>query len=210
MSNTAGPAVPKRTTQATARPREGSGGAMAAALSGDFSSLHVGLPKGVSSGRHNSTAGIGGSSRSPSSRIRRPATLPQAPGSLPAIYVTDSGKHVDRDKTHRKLKNPNAVGPGSFSGASDEGGRLEVDNLDEDEDAVESDEEEYEESSDEEVDDNEVTGGRTRGRRKRRTDSDVDDFFDRPVDDDDSIPQSQMATAERESELFVLLYSNHH
>ena len=60
MSNAPSMATSKRGATAPTRPREGSGGAMAAALSGDFSSLHVGLPKGAASGRHNSTVGTGG------------------------------------------------------------------------------------------------------------------------------------------------------
>ena len=208
MSNTPTLALPKRTTQATARPREGSGGAMAAALSGDFSHLHVGLPKGVASGRHNSTAGVGGSSRSPSSRIRRSAMAPQSPGSPPSIHVTDAGKQADRDKADRKLKKAAAIGSGSFSGGSDEGGRLEKDNLDEDEDAVESSEEEYELSSEEDEDEEmkeSAATSRARGRRKRRADSDADEPGDGSLADEDPVPRSQMAAAEQEGESSSLL-----
>ncbi|KIW34546.1 uncharacterized protein PV07_01323 [Cladophialophora immunda] len=141
------------------RPREGSGSAMAAALSGDLASLHVGVPAG-GHGRHNSTVGVGASSRSPSSRIRKPEP-PKAgflsPTSPSGPLTTRSGTVVD-DQAHLRLSS------GSFSTAtedSEEGfDRFTKDRVAGEEDAVDdSDEDVLSPSSDEDE---------TRGRSERR------------------------------------------
>ncbi|KIW94302.1 uncharacterized protein Z519_05618 [Cladophialophora bantiana CBS 173.52] len=143
----------------TKRPREGSGSAMAAALSGDFASLHVGVPGG-GHGRHNSTVAAGASSRSPSSRIRKPE--PSRPGflsptSTPGPLTTKSGTVVD-DQAHLRLSS------GSFSTTTDDSeeglGRINKDSVAGEEDAVDdSDEDVISPSSDEDE---------TRGRSERR------------------------------------------
>jgi hypothetical protein len=187
---------------------------MAAALSGDFSSLYVGLPKGVREGRHNSTAGIGGKSRSPSSRItprpESPTLLSRtlSPTSPPVKYTTDSGKEIDMNQAYRKLSNKSGRSD-SFSTINSEDdvdSRVPKDELkgDNEEEAVESSEDDQDVSSSDEESTRER--GRRRARRKKYASSDVDSDAgeESPVATrEDSGPheaQSQMAAAEEERE----------
>jgi len=143
------------------RPREGSTVAMAAAMSGDWSPLEVGM-SGGHTGRHNSTGAVGSShSLSPSSRIRKPG--PSTPGFLspsspPPKYVTGSGTIVD-DTAHRRLSDKST----SFSTVADDSeegtGRVPKDEVEEEDAVAESSEEEHSSSSDEDE---------TRGRHLRR------------------------------------------
>ena len=175
--------LPLRAAHGGKRPREGSSSAMAAAMSGDFSSLHVGLPKGIGEGRHNSTAGIGGKSRSPSSRITPRAESPNllSPTMNPPIplekYTTDSGKAIDMNQAYRRLSNKSG-NSNSFSTINDESdvdSRVPKDELkgENEDDAVESSEEEEHDpsSSDEE---SARERGRRRARRKKYGSSDID------------------------------------
>jgi hypothetical protein len=183
MSSNAPRQLPLRAAQGEKRPREGSSSAMATAISGDFSSLYVGLPKGVREGRHNSTAGIGGKSKSPSSRITPRPESPKLlsptnhPKSPPAKYTTDSGKAIDMDQAYRRLSNKSG-NSGSFStinSESDVDSRVPKDKLkgQVEEGAVESSEEdELEPSSSDEESTRER--GRRRARRKKYGSSDVD------------------------------------
>lgn len=112
-------AGPARSTTEHKRPREGSGSAMVAAMSGDFSSLYVGVPGG-GAGRHNSAPTAGSNSRSPSSRTRKPDTSKSGllnPASPPKPLTTNSGTVVD-DQAHRRLSNKSS----SFSTSVDESG----------------------------------------------------------------------------------------
>jgi len=198
--------APKRVTQGAQRPREGSTSAMAAALSGDFSSLHVGLSRGVAPRRHNSTAGIGGKSRSPSSRIQRPESPAGllSPNSPRSKYVTGSGKTIDLSHAYRRLSNkPGGAGTGSFStvtSGSEDDVRVQKDILeDDDEAAVATSEEEYETtSSDEDV--SGLSRGRRPGRRKKSLGSDAD--WEDMGGTSTQESQSQMAAAEEERELY--------
>lgn len=103
------------------------------------------------------------------------------------------------DKAYRKLNKSSGTGHGSMSSASHEGeeaGRVEKDDLDEDDEAaVESSEEEYESSSDE-LSDADPAAERVRGRRKKRTGSDAEGG---EPGDEGQKAQSQMAAAEEES-----------
>ncbi|KAJ9612920.1 hypothetical protein H2200_002861 [Cladophialophora chaetospira] len=112
------------------RPREGSGSAMAAALSGDLGSLHVGMPsakKTAATSTHSATT----QSRSPSSRNRKP-DAPQSgllsPTTPSAPLTTKSGTVVD-DQAHLRLTQTKS---GSFSADSDiseEPGRITKDDI---------------------------------------------------------------------------------
>ncbi|KIW63556.1 hypothetical protein PV04_08547 [Phialophora macrospora] len=139
------------------RPREGSGAAMAAALSGDLSSLHVGLP-GAGRGRQNPATAGASHSRSPSSPTRKPE-IPKSgllsPNGPPAPLTTNSGTVVD-DQAHLRLTQTKS---GSFSTLTDDSedpGRVTKDDVSGEEDAVDSEEDV---SSDEDE---------TRGRPERR------------------------------------------
>ena len=160
----------------TKRTREGSNNsAMAAALSGDFSNLHVGRPLAAS---HSHSSG---DSRSPSGRIRSPASESSgllSPTSPPAKLRTAQGTVVD-ENAHRRLSNKSS----SFSTVSDDPdagqGRVPTDTIPED-DAVES--------SDEDGDSN-ASDDDTRGRDRDRksgdeTESPVPDSA--KTDDNDS------------------------
>ena len=110
-------AMPKRVTQGGKKSGAGGGGhskntgAMAAMMSGgDLSFLPGGFTRGRDTGRHNSTVGIGGHSRSPSSRLGRS----RSPGlntntfnmmSTPGKFVTENGKIIDMDHAYRRLSN---------------------------------------------------------------------------------------------------------
>jgi hypothetical protein len=213
MSSAAPRQLPLRAAQGEKRPRDGSSSAMAAAISGDFSSLHVGLPKGVREGRHNSTAGIGGKSKSPSSRI---TPRPESPKLLsptnpittsPAKYTTDSGKAIDMILAYRQLSNKSG-NSGSFSTINSESDvdlRVPKDELkgEEEEEAVESsDEDEVDPSSSDE--ESTTERGRRRARRKKYGSSDVESDADEesPLDTNDAPGRGQarslLAAAEEE------------
>jgi hypothetical protein len=173
-------ALPKRAAQggkktAEAQPPK----AMAAAISGDLSTL-PGFAR-AREGRHNSTVGIGGKSRSPSSRLPPRSESPAAlslsvtGSTMPSnAYVTDSGKVVDMDKAYRKLSN-RSHGSSSFSTDNStefaEGGRIHEDPIEDeaDEAAVDSSEEDDdgELSTDEDDMSPEAARGRRRSRRKK-------------------------------------------
>lgn len=161
MSSIPSSAGATRSPPESKRPREGSGSAMAAAISGDFSSLHVGVPS-AGSGRHNSTPAAGPHSKSPSSQIRKPDTKSGflSPSSPPAPLTTNSGTVVD-DQAHRRLSNKS----GSFSTVTDDSeesqGRVPEDQLGEEEALVDSSEEDDMSHSSDEDDE-------TRGRSERR------------------------------------------
>ena len=216
MSSAAPRQLPLRAAQGEKRPREGSSSAMAAAVTGDFSSLHVGLPKGVREGRHNSTAGIGGKSTSPSSRIAPRSESPKLlsptspPVSPPAKYTTDSGKAIDMSQAYRRLSNKSG-NSGSFStinSESDVDSRVPKDELkgEHEEEAVESSEEEELEpsSSDEEA-------ARERGRRRARRKKEGSTDIERDIGEETSQevgkvtdlgqPQSLLAAPEEERKL---------
>ena len=149
------PSIPSNTKSSTSatRSREGSGGgAMAAAISGDFSNLYVGLPASQSP-RHNSTSATGGHPRSPSGRLT--STIVQSPDLLsptsPRKLTTPSGTVVD-DSAHRRLSNKS----NSFSTVTDDSeeglGRVPVDHPHEDEAMeVSSDEEHHSSDSEDET-----------------------------------------------------------
>lgn len=98
-------ALPKRVTQGGKK--QPSVGSMASIIQGqEFG--HV--ARGRDTGRHNSTAGIGGSSQSPSSRLLARSespgtgTLMQAPGmQAPGRFMTDSGRIIDMNNAYRRL-----------------------------------------------------------------------------------------------------------
>jgi hypothetical protein len=221
ISSAAPRQVPLRAAQGEKRPREGSSSAMAAAISGDFSSLHVGLPKGVREGRHNSTAGIGGKSTSPSSRITPRPESPKLlsptspPVSPPAKYTTDSGKAIDMSQAYRRLSNKSG-NTGSFStinSESDVDSRVPKDELkgEHEEEAVESSEEEEQEpsSSDEEA---ARERGRRRARRKKDGSTDIDsDIGKEPSRELGNVPdhaqaQSLLAASEEERKLHMIFF----
>lgn len=92
-------ALPKRVTQGG---RKSNMSSMASIMQGQ----ELGpLPRGRDRGRHNSTAGIGASSKSPSSRLLQRSespgtgTLMQTPGK----FITDSGKVIDMNNAYRRL-----------------------------------------------------------------------------------------------------------
>src|SRR5277367_5750318 len=154
--------------------------AMAAAISGDLSIL-PGFAR-AREGRHNSTVGIGGKSRSPSSRLPPRSESPAAlnlsvtgPTMPPNAYVTDSGKVVDMDKAYRMLSN-RSHGSSSFSTDNSsefaEGGRVHEDPIEGevDEAAVDSSEEDDDDgelSTDEDDMSPQTIRGRRRSRRKK-------------------------------------------
>ena len=137
------------------RPREGSASAMAAALSGDLGSLHVGLPAG---GRAKTTA-ASADSRSPSSRTPKPDSHKSgllSPTSPPPQLTTQSGIVVD-DQAHLRLTQTKS---GSFSTMTDDSedlGRVAKDEVGPGEEEVIDDDERS--SSDED---------QSRGRSERR------------------------------------------
>lgn len=92
-------ALPKRVTQGG---RKSNISSMASIMQGQ----ELGpLPRGRDRGRHNSTAGIGASSKSPSSRLLHRSespgtgTLMQTPGK----FITDTGKVIDMNNAYRRL-----------------------------------------------------------------------------------------------------------
>ncbi|KIV87012.1 hypothetical protein PV11_02585 [Exophiala sideris] len=141
------------------RPRQGSSPAMAAAITGDFSKLYVGLP----GGKPVKDAGAArGHSRSPSSRSRKSDTSQGAllsPRKSAGPLATGSGANVDHHTT-RRLSNKS----GSFSTFTEDseegGGRIHADGIGEEDALAESsdDDAEYSSSDDDE----------TRGRSDRR------------------------------------------
>ncbi|EXJ92085.1 hypothetical protein A1O3_00635 [Capronia epimyces CBS 606.96] len=156
-----------RSPTETRRAREGSSTAMAAAMSGDFASLHVGLP-GAGAGRHNSTVTSGTHSRSPSSRIRiaessKPGFL--SPTKAASPLTTNAGTVVD-DQAHRRLSNKS----GSFSTVTDDSeegaGRVPNDEA--------AEEDGSDDSSDEDVMSPSSDEDETRGRSERRALSDAE------------------------------------
>lgn len=91
-------ALPKRVTQGGRKNIS----AMASIMQGQ----ELGpLPRGRDRGRHNSTAGIGASSKSPSSRLLHRSespgtgTLMQTPGK----FITETGKVIDMNNAYRRL-----------------------------------------------------------------------------------------------------------
>ena len=149
------------TTKSTRSREDSGGGAMAAAMSGELSNLHVGLPAGHSN-RHNSTSATGQHSTSPSGRITSPVV--QSPGLLsptsPRKLTTPSGTVVD-DSAHRRLSNKSS----SFSTVTDDSeegaGRVPVDRPPE-EQALDdsSDDQQHSSGSDDD------TRGRSRGSKE--------------------------------------------
>lgn len=92
-------ALPKRVTQGG---RKQNISAMASIMQGQ----ELGpLPRGRDRGRHNSTAGVGASSKSPSSRLLHRSespgtgTLMQTPGK----FITETGKVIDMNNAYRRL-----------------------------------------------------------------------------------------------------------
>jgi hypothetical protein len=170
-------ALPKRAAQGGKKTMDSQPPkAMAAAISGDLSTLPV-FGRGRE-GRHNSTVGIGGKSRSPSSRLAPRSESPSAlslnalGSTMPSnAYVTNSGKVVDMDKAYRKLSNK-FHGSNSISADSSadftEGGRVHEDPVEgeDNETAMESSEEEGE--GEISTDDDEVSPDSARGRRRSR------------------------------------------
>ena len=186
LPSIASQALPKRAAQGGKKTTDNQPPkAMAAAMSGDLSTL-PGFGR-TREGRHNSTVGIGGKSRSPSSRLAPRSESPAAlnlgvsSSTMPSnAYVTNSGKVVDMDKAYRKLSN-RSQGSSSFStdnGADFAGGRVHEDPIEgeDNEAAVESDEEDDGElSTDEDEMSPESARGRRRSRRKKgSTGSEVD------------------------------------
>lgn len=112
-------ALPKRVTQggklnSNKESHAAHQNAMAAALSGTDLGSYPGFPtRGRDYGRHNSTVGIPGHSKSPSSRLGRS----ESPGArmlsnnsfnlmpTPGKFVTDSGKVINMDHAYRRLTN---------------------------------------------------------------------------------------------------------
>lgn len=140
------------------RPRQDSSPAMAAAISGDFSKLYVGLPGEIPT----KDAAVRGHSRSPSSRIRKPDTSQPAllsPTKSAGQSATKSGSAVDVQAKRRLSDKSN-----SFSTLTDDseegGGRIHTDEVGEEEALAESSDEDAGSSS---SDDDE-----TRGRSERR------------------------------------------
>jgi len=142
------------------RPRESSSPAMAAAMSGDFSNLFVGLPpKGA--GRHDATNnGHSRSASSPSPGVDTPTSAFLSPTSPVGPLMTDSRSPVN-DLSHRRLSNKSS----SFSTVNDDSeegaGRIGKDGVGED-DVVESSDEGDAMSPSSDEDDT------TRGRSERR------------------------------------------
>ena len=131
---TSGPA--SRSPTDSKRPREGSTSAMAAALSGDLGSLHVGLPSG------KPTATAVNQSRSPSSRNRKPdapnsGLLSPTPPSAP--LTTQSGTLVD-GQAHSRLTQTKSGSMSANSENSEGLGRVTKDDVDGgEEEAVDTD-----------------------------------------------------------------------
>jgi hypothetical protein len=106
LPSIANQALPKRVTQGGKKH-----GSMAAAITGELERL-PGLTRGRDTGRHNSTAGIGSKSKSPSSRL---SGRSQSPGNrllntnsfnpipTPSTFVTDRGKVIDLNSAYRRL-----------------------------------------------------------------------------------------------------------
>jgi len=179
LPSIASQALPKRAAQGGKKTTDSQPPkAMAAAISGDLSSLPA--FGRVREGRHNSTVGIGGKSRSPSSRLAPRSESPSAlnlnmaGSTMPSnAYVTDSGKVVDMDKAYRKLSN-RSHGSSSFSTDNSaefaEGGRVHKDPVEgeDNEAAVESSEEEEDDDGELSTDEEEVSPDSARGRRRSR------------------------------------------
>lgn len=190
-------ALPKRVTQGGKKQQ--SVGSMASIIQGqEFG--HV--ARGRDTGRHNSTAGIGGSSQSPSSRLLARSespgtgTLMQAPGmKMPGKFMTDSGRIIDMNNAYRRLSDAallnsggglshllmstgsgRALGTGETLSASGEI-RLQKDyysNGGEGDDAIESsDEEAPSGSSADEAWGQRPRRGRKRGRRRNGVNDDT-------------------------------------
>lgn len=167
------------------RPREGSGSAMAAAMSGDFASLN--LP--ASSNRIQNPPAALSHSRSPASRTRKPE--PPKPSSLltPTApskpLTTNSGTVVD-DQAHRRLSNKSSSFSTVATDDSEEGqGRVPVDTNGQEEALVES--------SDDDVMSHSSDEDETRGRPGRRKTSDTGHAEDAKSPDsvDTSSPEAE-------------------
>lgn len=196
LPSIANQALPKRVTQGG---KLGTS-SMATVMSGDeLSSLPV--PRGRNSGRHNSTVGIGGKSKSPSSRLGRSESPGLNTNSLnlmptPGRFVTDSGKIIDMDHAYRRLSDAALLkSGGSLSHASsqnhntrerldsgeslspDGGIRLTKDIIEpqaEDEEVVESSDDEADLTSGDEDWVSDSSRGRGRGRKKDKDRGDGD------------------------------------
>ena len=187
--------------------------AMAAVMSGGMFAV-PGLPlRDV--GRHNSTVGIGGKSKSPSSRISHRTLSPgasilktskSASQNAPGKYLTDSGKCVDLDRAYRSLSTK------SGSSVSDVDVRVQEDPIEggTGENGVVSSEEDQS-SSDEE--DGKPDGSRGRRRYRSKKES-AGSETDESVAGECSTMElgkcaaagkakSQLAAAEEERELYL-------
>ena len=183
--------IPSNAKNDSKRAREGStSSAMAAALSGDLTNLHVGRP--LATTRSHASSG----SRSPSGRVKSPVKSPGSdkssllsPTSPPAKIVTAKGTVVDGN-SHRRLSNKSS----SFSTISDDPeagqGRVPTDKPAED-DAVESDDEER------------ASSGSDDDTRGRNRDQKPTDDPDSPVPDsaktDDTDQRTPSPTEKRKS-----------
>ncbi len=142
------------------KPRENSSSAMAAAMSGDFSNLFVGLPPKEAE-RHDATnSGHTRSASSPSPGVDTPTSALLSPTSPVGPLRTDSRSPVN-NHSHRRLSNKSS----SFSTVNDDSeegaGRIRRDGVGE-EDVVESSDEGDAMSPSSDEDDT------TRGRSERR------------------------------------------
>lgn len=163
IPSSAGTAAPSQPE--TKRPREGSGSAMAAAMSGDFASLN--LPS--SSNRSHSSSKTLSHSRSPASRTRKPEAPKSgsflAPSAPIKPLTTDSGTVVD-DQAHRRLSNKSNSFSTVATDDSEEGqGRIPVD--------INGQEEALVEDSEDDVGSPSSDEDETRGRPGRRKTSDT-------------------------------------
>ncbi|KIW81740.1 hypothetical protein Z517_04766 [Fonsecaea pedrosoi CBS 271.37] len=183
-----------RSPPGSKRQREGSGAAMAAALSGDLGALHVGASGGTH-GRHNSTAAAGVSSRSPSSRIRKPDPSKAgflSPTSPAGPLTTNSGTVVD-DQAHLRLSS------GSFS-TTTEDSEEGIDNLAKERVAAE---EEALDDSDEDAISHSSDEDETRGRSERRKLSTTAEIVDAKPSDTNGASSPEDAKRTSHSQQFV-------
>jgi hypothetical protein len=199
------------------RKQSASAEAMAAIFGGAPKDFQV-SSKARGSSRHNSIVGIGGTSRSPSSRLHRSSSpglgLLNNNRNSPMHIMTDTSDFNDGDsaeerptKANVKLteRSPDLVPEGSTEdgrrGSPDSSNdvRLEKDKPageDADEEAIESSDDEEAKSSDEEEDDEdeeeeESTPDRKRGRGRNRVGK-VSDNSNRDSDDSDEDPYASL------------------
>lgn len=201
-------ALPKRVTQGGKKQQ--SVGSMASIIQGqEFG--HV--ARGRDTGRHNSIAGVGGSSQSPSSRLLARSESPgagilmQASGmQTPGRFITDSGKIIDMNNAYRRLSDAallksggglshlptsngsgRALGTGETLSASGET-RLQKDYYpnggDGDHNNESSDEEAPSGSSADEAWGQRPRRGRKRGRRRDGVDEDISNGNDSEADEE--------------------------